>query len=154
MNKLLAEFPQGLPLTNAAISRLLKCEGWSLDKIVKSCIPITGTWKSDDGIEYHYRDGKLHRDDGPAIVCPNGRQCYYRDGKLHRDDGPAIVCPNGEQHYYRDGKYHRDDGPAVVYAGPAIVYADGNKYYYCDGKPHRDDGPAIVMASVLRQTRI
>jgi hypothetical protein len=39
--KLLAEFPQGLPLTNAAISRLLKCEGWSLSKIVKSYIPIT-----------------------------------------------------------------------------------------------------------------
>ena len=48
--------------------------------------------------------GQLHRDDGPAIVYPDGPQAWYRNGQLHRDDGPAVVHSNGEQHWYRAGQ--------------------------------------------------
>ena len=30
-------------------------------------------------------------------------QAYWRDGKLHRDDGPAVICASGTEEYWRDG---------------------------------------------------
>ena len=38
---------------------------------------------------------KLHRkDNGPAIEHTNGKKEWYKEGKLHREDGPAIEDPN------------------------------------------------------------
>jgi len=56
----------------------------------------------------------------------NGNKSWYRDGKLHREDGPAIEWANGTKAWYRDGKFHREDGPAVE-------YANGIKYWYLKG---------------------
>jgi hypothetical protein len=30
------------------------------------------------------------------VVDEDGDKAWYKDGELHRDDGPAIVCANGE----------------------------------------------------------
>ncbi len=40
---------------------------------------------------------------------------YYRNGKLHRTDGPAVIYESGKMKYYRNGKLHRTNGPAVEY---------------------------------------
>jgi hypothetical protein len=80
-----------------------------------------------NGSELWYRDGKLHRDDGPAVVFTDGCQEWYRHGKLHREGGPAVDYKSGHKEYYRDGKLHRDDGPA-------IVRADGTQEWWRDGK--------------------
>jgi len=61
---------------------------------------------SDAGTQYWFRNDKLHRDDGPAVVHADGTQTWYRDGKLHRDDGPAIISADGSQSWYRDGKFY------------------------------------------------
>ena len=46
---------------------------------------------SKDGTNRWYNDhGKLHREDGPAIVTSDGHYCWYRNGKLHREDVPAV----------------------------------------------------------------
>ena len=50
-----------------------------------------------------YRDGKLHREDGPAIEYVNGTKLWYRDGKCHREDGPAIEWANGDKYWYLKG---------------------------------------------------
>ena len=89
-------------------------------------------------------NGKLHRDDGPAIEWANGAKEWYRDGKLHRDDGPAHEWADGTKEWYRDGKHHRDDGPA-------IEWANGAKAWYRDGKLHRDDGPALEWATGTKE---
>jgi len=53
-------------------------------------------WHTDaDGIRHCYAEGLLHREDGPAIIHPDGRQLWYLAGKLHREDGPAVVYPSG-----------------------------------------------------------
>ena len=78
-----------------------------------------------NGRQEFYRDGKLHREDGPAVIYADGRQEFYRDGKLHREDGPAVIYANGRQEFYRDGKLHREDGPAVI---------DANGYQALDRK--------------------
>jgi hypothetical protein len=65
-------------------------------------------------LNYH-RDsnGKLHREDGPAIHNGKDTERWYREGKLHRTDGPAIITPWGEK-WFVEGKRHRTDGPASV----------------------------------------
>ena len=37
-----------------------------------------------------------------------GIQRWYQNGKLHRTDGPAIICPDGKQQWYRNGRWITD----------------------------------------------
>ena len=37
-----------------------------------------------------FKNGKLHRDGGPAIEFKNGTKKWYKNGKLHRFKRPAI----------------------------------------------------------------
>ena len=73
-----------------------------------------------------YLNGKLHREDGPAIECLNGYKLWYKNDKLHREDGPAVEHNNGHKEWYKNGKRHREDGPA-------IEYSDGDKFWCIDG---------------------
>ena len=73
------------------------------------------------------------------IVRRNGNTCYYKNGQLHRTDGPAVIYASGDQRWYQNGQYHRIDGPAVV-------FADGAQYWYQNGQRHRTDGPAVIYA--------
>ena len=121
----------------------------SRDAWVKGKNKITYKW-TRDGIlqgEVWYRDGKLHREDGPAWNdWENEKQInegWYRDGKLHREDGPAINNWQDEKKirecWYRDGKYHREDGPAFTTWQNEKKIREG---WFRDGKSHREDGPA------------
>jgi hypothetical protein len=102
-------------------------------------------------------EGRLHRDDGPAIVTPGPDYCaiqfyteerYYYHGQLHRTGAPAIVrhrladsiieFNRPHEKWYHMGKLHRLDGPAIV--NEDVMR---NKYYR-DGELHRVDGPAVI----------
>ena len=83
-----------------------------------------------------YRNGKLHREDGPAVEWDDGTKEWYHNGKCHREDGPAIECAGGTKYWYRNGECHREDGPA-------IERSNGTKYWYRNGECHREDGPAV-----------
>ena len=49
-------------------------------------------------ITYYDKDGINSRVGGPAnIVIRDGYESWYQDGKLHREDGPAIILPNGTE---------------------------------------------------------
>ena len=61
---------------------------------------------------------------------------WYKEGKLHRLDGPAIEWSDGDREWWIEGKRHREDGPA-------IEYSSGSKYWFVEDKSHRLDGPAI-----------
>ena len=42
----------------------------------------------------------------PAIapeIDEQGTQCWYRDGLLHREDGPAVIFDDDESYWYREG---------------------------------------------------
>ena len=62
------------------------------------------------------KDGKLHREDGPAVIYTDGAQVWYKDGKRHREGGPAVIDTNGDQVWYVNDRFHREDGPAVIKA--------------------------------------
>jgi hypothetical protein len=55
------------------------------------------------------------------------RTAWFLNGKLHREDGPAVEWSNGEKQWYLNGQIHREDGPAVE-------YPSGNKAWYLNGK--------------------
>ena len=74
-------------------------------------------------ISYYNDDFNTHREDGPAMIYPDGRQYWYINGKLHREDGPAAIYPNGTQYWYINGKRHRENGPAVI-------YPNGEQHWY------------------------
>ena len=40
---------------------------------------------------------------------PDGSKEWYRDGTLHRDDGPAIEWADGSKEWYRDGTLVRSE---------------------------------------------
>ena len=37
-------------------------------------------------------------------IWPDGSKAYYLDGKLHREDGPAVESPDGDKRWYLNGK--------------------------------------------------
>ena len=57
-----------------------------------------------DGTICWLKNGKYHREPGPAIIYPSGAKYWYKNGSLHREDGPAIIYPNGSEYWYLNGK--------------------------------------------------
>lgn len=39
---------------------------------------------------YQWFTGKFHRKNGPALIYKDGTKMWYKNGYLHREDGPAI----------------------------------------------------------------
>ena len=113
---------------------------------------------------------QLHREDGPAIIYPDGTEVWYRNGQRHREDGPEVVTASGIQEWWQWGLKHRVEGPAVVkpdgtveywYLGypagstpdrdgkfepatPTMKTSLGDTDYRVYGVLHREDGPAVV----------
>jgi hypothetical protein len=55
------------------------------------------------GVKRWYLNGKLHRDDGPAVELDEHKE-WYINGKRHREDGPAIEHWNGTKFWYLNDK--------------------------------------------------
>ena len=72
--------------------------------------------KTTNGWKEWSLNGKLHREDGPAVEWPDGTKSFWRHGKLHREDGPAVEYVNGDKAWYRDGERHRKNGPVFELA--------------------------------------
>lgn len=84
---------------------------------------------SDTGVTYYFRDGKLSRDDGPAVDSPDGTIMFFQNGLLTRDgDLPAIISATGSMFFFLYGVLHRADKPAVI-------ASDGTVGYFFDGNP-------------------
>jgi len=72
-----------------------------------------------------YKNGKLHRDDGPAII--NGIKMENGIETIQVEhNGPARILASGTQYWYQNGKCHREDGPA-------IINVDGSEEYFING---------------------
>ncbi len=89
-------------------------------------------------------EGRMHRDNGPAIIGDNGTKCWLTNGK-YCNDGPAVTTGTSTiwmKHIssrHQSGQYHRDNDL------PAYVDTDGTQEWYWYGNLHRnDDKPAIM----------
>ena len=63
-----------------------------------------GLYEYEDGAKYWYAQGRLHREDGPAIEYPGSNKYWYSRGQFHRTDGTAIERSNGTSEWYYNGK--------------------------------------------------
>lgn len=45
----------------------------------------------------------------------NGSEFWFLDGNLHREDKPAVIYRSGTKYWYFYGKKHRVNGPAIIY---------------------------------------
>lgn len=79
-----------------------------------------------DGNKEWSLNGRLHREDGPAIETEGGHKEWWRNGKRHREDGPAVEDAEGNKEWWFNDERHREHGPA-------IEYADGARIWYVKG---------------------
>jgi hypothetical protein len=47
-------------------------------------------------------EDQLHNENGPAVIIDD-TNFWYKNGQLHRIDGPAIEWKNGDKEYYLNG---------------------------------------------------
>jgi hypothetical protein len=100
---------------------------------------ITYEVKVDDNGDRSWRlNGKLHRENGPAIEWANGDRFWWLNGQLHREDGPAIEYFHGSREWWLNGQRHREDGPA-------IEYFHGSRYWYLNGQELSEEEHAKQM---------
>ena len=90
------------------------------------------------------KEGRRHREDGPAFINYSGDQFYYKNGDKHRLDGPAVMYADGSEFYYQNDELHRTDGPA-------LIIFNGTQKYYQNGKLHRDNGPAVILSDGTKE---
>ena len=57
-----------------------------------------------NGDKYWYLNGKVHREDGPAIECANVYKAWCLSGEIHREDGPALEDSYGFKSWWLKGK--------------------------------------------------
>ena len=60
------------------------------------------------GCKYWFLNGKLHREDEPAIEYADGEKWWYLNGKLHRENGPAVEYSNDGKYWYLNGKHYSE----------------------------------------------
>jgi hypothetical protein len=154
----LKKFPFGCLLNQENSNILISECKWKIYNL--RTLPVNGKLVDVDGSQYWYKEGQLHREDGPALIDVYGKQEWYKEGQLHREDGPAVIDVYGKQEWYKEGQLHREDGPALIGSngcqywykegklhredGPAVMRVDGSQSWYKEGKLHREDGPAVM----------
>ena len=53
---------------------------------------------------FYDKNGRFHRDKGPAVLHANGSREYYRHGLLHNENGPARLMIDGRTEFWIAGK--------------------------------------------------
>ena len=105
--------------------------------------------ESEDGSKVWYKDGRCHREDGPAVERADGSKGWFFKGifvgegdepdpalwarltSTEANGGPllngCVVILGGDKRWYKDDLRHREDGPAVE-------RVDGDTRWYINGK--------------------
>lgn len=61
-------------------------------------------------------------------ILPKRTEWRDKNGRLHREDGPAVIWEDGDQEWFINGVLHRLDGPAINYFNSKIFewHVNGN----------------------------
>lgn len=60
-------------------------------------------WRNEAGDILWRLNGKLHRDDGPAVETLNGRKEWWKHGKRHRLEAAAVMQGTFSSQWWIDG---------------------------------------------------
>lgn len=85
-------------------------------------------------------DGKLHREDGPAVKFAGGGEQWYINGRLHRKDGPALTTDSGITRWALHGDYiiKPDDYIKSLIAEKMIEMITHEHQVFCETGRHVD----------------
>ena len=67
---------------------------------------FTGIVEYANGDKSWLKEGKHHREDGPAVEYADGGKTWLKEGKVHRVDGPACEWINGLKLWYLESKLY------------------------------------------------
>lgn len=73
-----------------------------------------------------YRDnkGRLHREDGPAVIYPDGSKFYHVNGSRTSITQPTSYFDNGYVEWNLYAIPHRDNGPACASPNGLLRWVD------------------------------
>ena len=88
-------------------------------------------------------------------------ESYFQNGKLHRDDGPAVMERKADgsttEKYYRNGQFFRPDSPAPAIVERNIAKDETTETYVRDGRVYRIDvkfGPRSPMRKLHGDNKV
>lgn len=86
------------------------------------------------GSKIWYRNNLIHRDHDslPAEMRRDTMvpyNAYYQDGKLHRENGPAIIFSGSSpsKEWFKNNIRHREDGPAIITKDKKLYFLRGQE---------------------------
>ena len=105
--------------------------------------------------------GRLHREDGPAVIRKHGDKEWWQHGELHRIGGPAIEDSDGDKEWWVNGQRHREDGPAVEYKDHKGWYLNDDVFLTPEGwaaallrrrkQPYDEQAVQNFLRSILKK---
>ena len=127
---------------------------------------ITHTVSDETGSHIFKIEGKIHNEDGPAVIYVDGSKFWLINDVGHRVDGPAEEWNCGFRRWLNHGIIHRIDGPAEYKSKsyerwfnnglfhrdndePAIIVSNGLKYWYKNGVQYRYEEPTTQMLVIM-----
>ena len=67
------------------------------------------------GFEEWIKVEDIHRNNGPAVIKPNGEQQWHNNDKCHREDRPALIYANGKKRYFlEDEEIIKSEYPSAL----------------------------------------
>ena len=85
----------------------------------ESCLPAV---KFSNNYEHFWENGIQYK----FLEYENGTKEYCDwQNRLHRENEPAVIYPNGDCEYWQYGSRHRNDGPAVIYGDKQYWFENG-----------------------------
>jgi len=81
---------------------------------IKEHPSFTGCLIDKDNDIAWYKNGKYHREDGPAVELVNGSKAWYLKGVRHREDGPAIEFASGDKWWFLNDNYYTEQNYKIA----------------------------------------
>ena len=77
------------------------------------------------GSVIHMTNGRLHREDGPAMMGCDGIEKWYSIGRVHRSDGPAYCNPltNEYRWFFQGTQYTFLEWTRILVKTPSEITA-------------------------------
>lgn len=66
------------------------------------CVRLT----TDNVYWLSVHSGTIHKENGPALIYPNGDRVWYKHGMYHNEYGPAVVFASGKKEYWLEDKIY------------------------------------------------
>jgi hypothetical protein len=85
-----------------------------------------------------------HPDFTGCLIDEDDDIAWYKNGKEHREDGPAIEWANGSKSWWLNGTRHRTDGPAIEWTDD---YKDC-KEWWLNGKELTEQEHRIAVRQI------